>query len=148
MHRICKTHHDMKPSYAISALLCAICFISCESNNPESEKETHQPANPATWSPNGKTYVCSTSDYNPHDYAYFINSIEFIKYNEAFVKGTTYSEYPIPSEGEFSRATNYTCEYPNVIINGVDSDGYSFVFVDTLTLRSVTWNKDYHLQRQ
>lgn len=144
----------MKPSYFILALLCAfsMAFVSCENNDPDTKKggddttSQHQPAYPATWSPNGKTYVCSSSDYNPADYALFINSVEFIKDNEVRIKGTTYTEVPIPSQGEFSTATNYICEYPNVKINGTDADGYSFVFVDTLTLRSIAWGKVYHLQ--
>jgi len=132
----------MKPSYFILALLCAfsMAFVACNQNTPDDTKKggddttsQHQPANPDTWSPVGKMYVCDRSNDNPYDYDYFMHVIYFFSKDSALSYGTTNRDLSPMPEQPYYTPSAYRVSYPNVtFVMGAD-DGIG-VFSDTLTL--------------
>ena len=141
------TLYDMKKYVSILLILFAIMLTEtgCESNTPDEQKrggettevETNQPADPATWSPEGKTYVRDRSGVgnNAYDYEEFWEVITFQDDIHAVWYGTIHADLT-PMEDYYNEA-RYQLNYPNLTLTfGIDKDEY--IFKDTLTLSCVT----------
>ena len=149
-----KTLNIMKPSYFILALLCAfsMAFVACENNDPDTKKggddttSQHQPANPATWSPNGKTYVCDRSDRNPYNVTEFWEVIRFTDAINAVYYGTTNKDLtPVEDNVDMQiQRARYATSYPALTLDFEIAESH-LSFTDTLTLK---WgeNLTYYLR--
>lgn len=111
----------MKPSSFILALLCAfsMAFVSCENNDPDMKKggddttSQHQPANPATWSPNGHRYA---APYEGDDYGFYV--YQFFSQDSVLAYQTIKSDYSLDEEYQYTykQVGHYTIDYPCLII--------------------------------
>lgn len=93
-------------------------FGSCEKNqsSPEDPTSKNQPANPATWSPVGKTYISTDDSYYGR---YLGKKIEFFStdsLNEEFLGGHYL----------------YRLEYPLIYLGHTETPWLKFI--DTLTI--------------
>lgn len=99
----------------IPLLILAVCLLGCDKKN-EPNINTHQPANPATWSPVNKTYI-STDDSN---YERYLNKkIVF------FSRDSLYEEH-------FGSNYLYRLEYPLIYLGHSETPWLKFI--DTLTI--------------
>lgn len=125
----------------ILLIAAALMLAACNQNTPDDTKKggdsttSHQPANPAAWSPVGKTYTRDRSTNNAYGYDYFIEIVTFKTKDSAVWYSTTSKD--LTPMNEFYNPARYQLKYPNVtLIFGIDTDEYTFK--DTLTLKCVT----------
>lgn len=126
----------------IFIMAAALSLAACNQNTPDDTKKggdtptsQHQPSNPATWSPVGKTYVADISgaDKNPYGFDYFMHVVYFFSKDSALSYGTTNRDLSPQPDKPYYTPSRYQVSYPDVtFIIGVDK-GYGY-FSDTLTL--------------
>lgn len=150
------TIRKMKKYLFILLILLGIVITEtgCNSNTPDGQKPgganagTNQPANPATWSPVGKTYICDRSgaDNNPNGLDFFLEVLRFAE-NSNIQHFCSASEDLTPLEplSENYEEGLYKCSYPDVqLIFG--GEKRPLQFVDTLTLHSDYWEQTFVLR--
>ncbi len=122
---------------AVCLFAAAITFTSCNQNTPDDTKKggdsttSHQPANPATWSPVGKIYTRDRSTNNAYGYDYFIEVVTFYTKDSAVWYGTIHSD--LTPMDDYYNPASYKLNYPALTFTfGIDKDEYHFT--DTLTL--------------
>ena len=130
--------------YLICAMALALCFASCNQNEPTDTKKggdtptsQHQPSNPATWSPAGHIYIYETTwENSPAKDKYWVWVLDFISKDSVIWYEThernLSTEYARPCE-----KTTYELTYPKLILH-LDT-GRELTFTDTTTIHVPIW---------
>ena len=139
-------------SFVIVFVAFAALFLTaCNQNTPDDTKKggddttsQHQPSDPASWSPVGKTYVCDYGKTTDKDYRYSV--VDFFSKDSA-VSYVSSEEDLTPKEnyGITTRHWAYECSYPNIKFI-IGNSWCDMAFKDTLTLYNEASKETYTLR--
>lgn len=127
---------------AVCLFAAAITFTSCNQNTPDTKKggdstTSHQPANPATWSPAGHVYVYETTwENSPAADKYWVWVLDFIS-KDSVIWYETYERDLSTKNAQPCERTKYDMNYPKLNLH-LDT-GRELTFIDTTTIHAPIW---------
>ncbi len=115
-------------------LIAALALGACTPQTTVDDVPDHQPANPKTWSPAGKVYVChDTYENSPAEDKYWAWVLNFINDDSIVMFETPNRDLSYNEQAYcvvFPDGASYTLDYPNVTIKS-GADYRYCTFVDT-----------------
>lgn len=125
----------MKPLQTLF-IIASLLLLSCTPQTTVEEIPDHQPANPKTWSPAGKIYVChDTYENSPAEDKYWALVLNFFT-EDSVVKYQTPNR-DISYHADYMRlvdSTRYDMDYPNIIYYSLAGGTSNITVIDTATL--------------
>lgn len=132
----------------IFIMAAALSLVACNQNTPDDTKkggdtQTNQPANPSTWSPVGKMYVCDTTwSKSPASDKYWAWVLDFFSKDSAVWYETELRDLTYNGSMAYERVS-YDIDYPNLTLHFHANEDRPLVFKDTTVLRSDWWDVTY-----
>lgn len=132
----------------IFLMAAALSLVTCNQNTPDDTKkggdtQTNQPADPSTWSPVGKRYVCDTTwSKSPAADKYWAWVLYFFSEDSAVWYETELRDLTYNGSMAYERVS-YDIDYPNLTLHFHANEDRPLVFKDTTVLRSDWWDVTY-----